>query len=410
MLFQDKTLTRLGAETFFSFKAGTRDLSLDRGTMLLQVPKGCGGARIRTASVTASITGTTIMIEHLPAKHLKVLVLEGSLRLSPNGRFGEAMQLTAGKMVIMKPDAKRIPEPVNVDLRTVVRTSALIDPAAFKGESKAQPAPLPSLALIEKEISQQDAQLKDRKLVATNLVIAGSGTEVTMASDETLAALDQGTLAKNALKEALTSDPAKTPLTEGVRNATDPRTQVRKVEESVVTPSVPETDPLPRLDITTKATVATTTVTLVVVDSGTGVAPSGTGTGSTGTGTGSTGTGTGTAVTFEVINTSSLTNRQTLTRTGADGLTVLAPGTGGAIDLRGPKIEIKADRINGINLNGGNSVLGLTQEGGDGGTLLLGTAPSPISGDITIETAGSKSGKFGGAGATTGGFNNRPAF
>ena len=37
LLFQDDTLTRLGAETIFSFKAGTRDLSLDRGTMLLQV-------------------------------------------------------------------------------------------------------------------------------------------------------------------------------------------------------------------------------------------------------------------------------------------------------------------------------------------------------------------------------------
>src|SRR5256885_9758163 len=40
LLFQDNTLTRLGAETFFSFKTGTRDLSLERGSMLLQVPKG----------------------------------------------------------------------------------------------------------------------------------------------------------------------------------------------------------------------------------------------------------------------------------------------------------------------------------------------------------------------------------
>ena len=46
LLFQDDTLTRLGAETIFSFKAGSRDLKLDRGTMLLQVPKDHGGARI----------------------------------------------------------------------------------------------------------------------------------------------------------------------------------------------------------------------------------------------------------------------------------------------------------------------------------------------------------------------------
>ncbi|HEX8311235.1 MAG TPA: FecR domain-containing protein, partial [Chthoniobacteraceae bacterium] len=56
LLFQDATLTRLGANTLFSFKSGTRDMSLPDGTMLLQVPKGLGGARIRTAGVSAAIT------------------------------------------------------------------------------------------------------------------------------------------------------------------------------------------------------------------------------------------------------------------------------------------------------------------------------------------------------------------
>ncbi|MFL6539225.1 MAG: FecR domain-containing protein, partial [Chthoniobacterales bacterium] len=77
LLFQDDTLTRLGPESLFSFKTGTRDMSLERGAMLLQVPKGIGGAQIHTAAVTASITGTTIMLEHVPGKSLKVLVLEG---------------------------------------------------------------------------------------------------------------------------------------------------------------------------------------------------------------------------------------------------------------------------------------------------------------------------------------------
>src|ERR1041385_4485248 len=77
LLFQDNTLTRLGAETFFSFKTGTRDLTLEKGSMLLQVPKGLGGAKIHTGAVTAAITGTTIMIEYVPKRYLKVLVLEG---------------------------------------------------------------------------------------------------------------------------------------------------------------------------------------------------------------------------------------------------------------------------------------------------------------------------------------------
>src|SRR5437763_8954737 len=116
LLFQDSTLTRIGAETFFSFKTGTRDMTLEKGSMLLQVPKGLGGAKIHTAAVTAAITGTTIMMDYRPGQYLKVLVLEGTLRLSRNGSFGNSLVLRPGKMVIMRPDAKQIPEQVDVDL------------------------------------------------------------------------------------------------------------------------------------------------------------------------------------------------------------------------------------------------------------------------------------------------------
>src|SRR5205085_9167379 len=68
LLFQDNTLTRLGPESYFSFKTGTRDMTLQRGTMLLQVPKGLGGAKIHTAAITAAITCTTIRMEYLPQK------------------------------------------------------------------------------------------------------------------------------------------------------------------------------------------------------------------------------------------------------------------------------------------------------------------------------------------------------
>ena len=37
LVFTDKTLTRLGANTFFSFENGTRNLDLGNGTMLLLV-------------------------------------------------------------------------------------------------------------------------------------------------------------------------------------------------------------------------------------------------------------------------------------------------------------------------------------------------------------------------------------
>src|SRR3982074_3380818 len=152
LLFQDDTLTRIGAETFFSFKTGTRDMTLEKGSMLLQVPKGLGGAKIHTAAVTAAITGTTIMMEYVPDQYIKVLVLEGSLRVSRNGASSDSVVLTPGKMVIMRPDAKKIPDPIDVDLENVVKTSTLVN---FPNETAA----LPSMPLIQAAINDQAKQL-----------------------------------------------------------------------------------------------------------------------------------------------------------------------------------------------------------------------------------------------------------
>jgi hypothetical protein len=177
LLFQDNTLTRIGAETFFSFKTGTRDLTLEKGSMLLQVPKGLGGATIHTAAVTAAITGTTIMMEYSPGQYLKVLVLEGSLRLSRNGSFGNSLVLHAGKMVIMRPDAKKIPDPIDIDLAEIVRTSILVN---FPGSKV-----LPSMPLIQAAISDQAKAMAKGTLVPTNLVM-GNGTKVVFASNDQL--------------------------------------------------------------------------------------------------------------------------------------------------------------------------------------------------------------------------------
>jgi len=146
--------------------------------MLLQVPKGLGGATIHTAAVTAAITGTTIMMEYSPGQYLKVLVLEGSLRLSRNGSFGDSLVLRPGKMVIMRPDAKKIPDPIDIDLAEIVRTSTLVN---FPGSEV-----LPSMPLIQAAITDQAKAVAKGTLVPTNLVM-GHGTKVVLASNDQLA-------------------------------------------------------------------------------------------------------------------------------------------------------------------------------------------------------------------------------
>lgn len=228
LLFQDDTLTRIGPESYFSFKPGTRDLSLQQGTMLLQVPKGLGGARIRTAAVTASITGTTIMLENIPGKHFKVLVLEGSLRLSMKGTFGDSLLLLPGKMVIMPPNAKRIPDPVSVDLARVMKTSALV-------KMDKSDTPLPSLALIETEIAMQEKSKIGNTLVDTNLVILGNGTSVIAASDDVIDALSR----KDGLNDVLlaANGPSPTPIPAA--------TPLPTATPIAITTPVPTATPLP---------------------------------------------------------------------------------------------------------------------------------------------------------------------
>src|SRR4051812_78058 len=195
LLFQDNTLTRLGPESYFSFKSGTRDMTLEKGTLLLQVPKNQGGAKIHTAAVTAAITGTTVMFEYVPNKSLKFLVLEGSMRLSVNGHFGDPLLLTPGKMVIMPPNAKRIPDPVTVDLKKIVQTSKLINMSGGKKGKQANGGPnkLPSMTLVEQEVEHQQTGKDAHHLIDTNLIIMGKGTNVLLASDTLLSDLQART-------------------------------------------------------------------------------------------------------------------------------------------------------------------------------------------------------------------------
>ena len=61
--FADQTKLRLGSNTQFSFQSGLRQVNLRSGTALFQVPKGSGGLRVRTGSITAAITGSEAKVK-----------------------------------------------------------------------------------------------------------------------------------------------------------------------------------------------------------------------------------------------------------------------------------------------------------------------------------------------------------
>src|SRR5213076_74315 len=128
LTFADLTITRLGANTIFSFKEGTREMNLIDGAILFQVPKGKGGATIRTAGVTVSITGTTGIGEFHPATasnhhpFSKWICLEGTFRLIlPNG---QSVELGPGKTVTT--DGTSFSKVLNFDIGQVMKTALLV--------------------------------------------------------------------------------------------------------------------------------------------------------------------------------------------------------------------------------------------------------------------------------------------
>jgi len=174
LMFPDTTLARLGANTIFSFTEGTRNLELTDGAMLLRVPKNAGGAKINTAAVTAAITGTTVMLEFHKNSYVKFIVLEGTGRIFLPGHLGESVLVNAGQMLIAKPNAKNLPNPVDVDIRQIRKTSRLI-----RGFGK-----MGSEGLIAQTESAQDKERAEGELYETNLAIYGGGTSFILTDQE----------------------------------------------------------------------------------------------------------------------------------------------------------------------------------------------------------------------------------
>ena len=125
LLFSDQTITRLGANSHFSFSDGNRELSFSQGMLLLQVPKGAGGAKIQTAAVTAAITGTTILFE-VGLVFTTLTVVEGKCFLSLNAdRLHRKTAVNAGQRVSVNNNATTIPAPAKIKISDIVKTSPM---------------------------------------------------------------------------------------------------------------------------------------------------------------------------------------------------------------------------------------------------------------------------------------------
>ncbi|MFD2257477.1 FecR domain-containing protein [Luteolibacter algae] len=167
LTFDDQTITRVGANSIFRFSSGSRDMEIQQGSFLLNVPKNAGGATIRTATVTAAITGTTTMMEYSEGQWFKFLVIEGVAKL--RNQNGDTIDVEPGNMIVMHPQAKNFPAPLVINLQKLVKTSKLLDGKFFKplgGNAK---------QLIDHSIASQLDRRRVGKLLPTGVIVRGPG-------------------------------------------------------------------------------------------------------------------------------------------------------------------------------------------------------------------------------------------
>ena len=192
----DRTITRIGANTVFSFETAGRVINLERGSILFHSPKGAGGGTIKSGGASAAILGTTVIVAATENGGFKVIVLEGRARITlPNGRRSN---LDEGQMVFVLPAGGGFSPVLNINLERLIAGSLLV--GGFSRE-------LPSAERINTAVKKQSRQLEKGRAVDTGVSaeqFAAAASASTM-SGYGLNAIDQNSY-KTAVHPALTRE------------------------------------------------------------------------------------------------------------------------------------------------------------------------------------------------------------
>ena len=187
LTFADSSITRMGANTQFSFQSKERLVKLEQGTVLVNTPPGKGGAVVDCGGVTGAVSGTTFMASRDASGGVMFVMLEGSgtlkvtvptagggsmvkeIRPGQAASVGSATVKAAEKANAGGPPPGPEPESgstrpaakaeaiqvFDVDVKKIVETAPLI--REFKTE-------LPSMEKIEKTIEVQQAAVKEGRM------------------------------------------------------------------------------------------------------------------------------------------------------------------------------------------------------------------------------------------------------
>jgi hypothetical protein len=186
----DKTITRVGANTIFSYDALNRTIDLQQGSLLFHSDPGKGGGTIRTSAAVAAVLGTTIIVTCTPDGGFKVLDLEGEVEIT--FKNGLHQYLEPGQMTFVLPGGNQRAPIIIFRLDSETKDSLLVGGFAD---------PLPSMPKINAEVTRQLLQILNNQVGDTGLLVGNSATPGQVQAYEDLATVSiksrQVTVANN---------------------------------------------------------------------------------------------------------------------------------------------------------------------------------------------------------------------
>lgn len=228
----DGTVARVGANARFSYVVGTRETTLDNGTLLMSSPKDAGGVTVRAGGTTTSTEGAGDFEVATFSGDVKVICLNGkptvSLAINPKARKG----LKPGQMLDVPKGVLKLPKADVVDLKVLLSTSTLLKMGTLKSEAALRknagmqgaklPISLPGGASNEIAAARttqlaEAQQVAARQLQQQQQIASEQAAAQQLASQQFAEQQRAATAASNVEQQAAASSisPASTPSSQG---------------------------------------------------------------------------------------------------------------------------------------------------------------------------------------------------
>jgi len=167
LTFGDSSITRIGANSVFSFQSKERLVKLDKGTALIHATPGNGGATVDCGGVTAAVSGSTFMASRSATGGAVFVLLEssGSLKVTTPG--GQTAIILPGQAASTGTGPKSGIQVFDVDVKKVMETTPLV--GGFKE--------LPSQAEINVVTEKQQAMIREGKIEVLGVEVVATGQD-----------------------------------------------------------------------------------------------------------------------------------------------------------------------------------------------------------------------------------------